>query len=310
MSNGKRYFPYGEERAVTAGSGYKFATYWRESASGLDYADQRWYSSVAGRFLTADPYQASGGVGNPGSWNRYGYVEGDPVNRTDRSGLQADICSDEMGDTAYCTNRRGHYVLQFFGYSFSEDDNRTGFVGLIAPVWKPDGPGSGGSASLSVRLLTDAWKAATKALQDPACGGLFNTDPNRPHKYTPGQVLMAIVFGLDFGRLVTNETIPVSAYAVTRPGPGSIDLGNGQWRANEADIVLQNSSLGERWTRQSPETLAYIFIHELGHVFSGLARLGGSKVKNDVNADQTPDLAAQAENARILAPCKRALGIK
>ena len=58
--------------------------------TGLDYADQRWHGAGTGRFLTADPYQASGGPGEPGSWNRYGYVRGDPASRLDPDGL-ADI---------------------------------------------------------------------------------------------------------------------------------------------------------------------------------------------------------------------------
>jgi hypothetical protein len=39
-----------------------------------------------GRFLTADPYKASGGPSDPGSWNQYAYVGGDPINRYDPSG--------------------------------------------------------------------------------------------------------------------------------------------------------------------------------------------------------------------------------
>jgi RHS repeat-associated protein len=52
-----------------------------------NYADQRYYSPGTGRFLSADPYMASGGAANPSSWNRYAYVEGDPVNRYDPRGL-------------------------------------------------------------------------------------------------------------------------------------------------------------------------------------------------------------------------------
>ena len=44
------------------------------------------YASGLGRFLTADPYVASGGVADPGSWNRYAYVGGDPVNLNDSGG--------------------------------------------------------------------------------------------------------------------------------------------------------------------------------------------------------------------------------
>ncbi|HLH43877.1 MAG TPA: RHS repeat-associated core domain-containing protein, partial [Bryobacteraceae bacterium] len=58
--------------------------------TGLDYADQRYYQPGMGRFLTADPYMANnGGSGepsDPGSWNRFAYVGGDPVNLTDPDG--------------------------------------------------------------------------------------------------------------------------------------------------------------------------------------------------------------------------------
>lgn len=86
------YFPYGEN----IGNGpmepgtESFATYY-EDWYGQDYADQRYYNSMAGRFLTPDP----GGIRtadprNPTSWNRYAYVNGDPVNFSDRQGLMAE----------------------------------------------------------------------------------------------------------------------------------------------------------------------------------------------------------------------------
>ncbi|MCW5980889.1 MAG: RHS repeat-associated core domain-containing protein [Bryobacteraceae bacterium] len=81
------YFPYGEERTATAGEKDKFATYFRDGMTGLDYAQQRYYSSVVGRFLTADPYVAPGAAAEPQGWNRYGYVAGDPVNFNDPPGL-------------------------------------------------------------------------------------------------------------------------------------------------------------------------------------------------------------------------------
>ena len=54
--------------------------------------DQRYYASVAGRFMTVDPT----GLGaadprNPASWNRYTYVLGDPVNFSDPWGRCAFI---------------------------------------------------------------------------------------------------------------------------------------------------------------------------------------------------------------------------
>lgn len=52
------------------------------------YADQRYYRDGVGRFLSADPYRASGGPSDPASWNRYAYVSSDPVNLWDPHGLQ------------------------------------------------------------------------------------------------------------------------------------------------------------------------------------------------------------------------------
>lgn len=80
------YYPYGEDRTAAGQDRVKFATYHRDG-TGIDYADQRYYASGVGRFLTADPYLASGGAGEPGSWNRYAYAGNDPVNKFDPRGL-------------------------------------------------------------------------------------------------------------------------------------------------------------------------------------------------------------------------------
>jgi len=92
-----KYYPYGEERnsPQLPNDQVKFATYTRDSATGNDYADQRYYTSVLGRFMTADPARNSAGPGDPGSWNRYSYTRGDPINRGDAMGLDdcgADFC--------------------------------------------------------------------------------------------------------------------------------------------------------------------------------------------------------------------------
>jgi RHS repeat-associated protein len=65
----------------------KFATYTRDAATGLDYADQRYYSSSFGRFTTPDPFKPSADPQNPTSWNRFTYVLGDPANKNDPQGL-------------------------------------------------------------------------------------------------------------------------------------------------------------------------------------------------------------------------------
>lgn len=89
------YYPFGDRTGAGTNS-TEFASTYRDASSGLDYAINRYYSSSMGRFLSADPYMASGGPSDPQSWNRYGYGANDPVNRYDPTGLMADA---NPGDT-------------------------------------------------------------------------------------------------------------------------------------------------------------------------------------------------------------------
>ncbi|MEW5980576.1 MAG: RHS repeat-associated core domain-containing protein, partial [Acidobacteriota bacterium] len=43
--------------------------------------------STLGRFISPDPFGGGPDLGRPGSWNKYSYVEGDPVNYYDPAGL-------------------------------------------------------------------------------------------------------------------------------------------------------------------------------------------------------------------------------
>ena len=74
-------------RPATSNDTEKFTGYYRDASTGLDYADQRYHQPGVGRFMSPDPFGGSAKASDPGSWNRYSYVEGDPVNGTDPSGL-------------------------------------------------------------------------------------------------------------------------------------------------------------------------------------------------------------------------------
>jgi RHS repeat-associated protein len=85
------FYPYGQEKpSATTNGTEKFTGYFRDSETGLDYAMNRFHSPGTGRFMTPDPYLASGRASDPGSWNRYAYTRGDPVNRFDPSGFDDD----------------------------------------------------------------------------------------------------------------------------------------------------------------------------------------------------------------------------
>ena len=100
------FYPYGEEKgAATANDRVKFGTYRRDGDTGLDYAEQRYYSSAMGRFLRPDPFGGSADVGNPQSWNRYSYALNDPARWNDPTGMDAVTCTmpDGIGGQADCS---------------------------------------------------------------------------------------------------------------------------------------------------------------------------------------------------------------
>jgi RHS repeat-associated protein len=94
------YLPFGQE--IGAGTGLrtgtqtynasdtnrqKYALTERDDTTGLDHTWWRKYENTAGRWTSPDPYNGSMTVANPQSFNRYSYVQNDPVNFVDPTGL-------------------------------------------------------------------------------------------------------------------------------------------------------------------------------------------------------------------------------
>jgi RHS repeat-associated protein len=93
-----KYYPFGQEKpSATTNGTEKFTGYFRDAETTLDYAKNRYHQPGMGRFMTVDPYLNSAGPQDPGSWNRYAYTRGDPVNRYDRTGKDDGDCFDETG---------------------------------------------------------------------------------------------------------------------------------------------------------------------------------------------------------------------
>jgi RHS repeat-associated protein len=109
------FYPYGEDRGtVEPNDALKFATYTRDAATGLDYADQRYYASNFGRFMSPDRSTRGTDGSNPGTLNSYTYVLNDPVNRKDPSGL--DYCLIDGNPTpgmnlSECEEAGGQWAL-------------------------------------------------------------------------------------------------------------------------------------------------------------------------------------------------------
>lgn len=78
-------YPFGEAWYNNTGTTrWVFTSYERDQEAGEDYALARTYASGTGRFMSPDPLE--GQVGDPQSWNRYAYVENDPINFADPTG--------------------------------------------------------------------------------------------------------------------------------------------------------------------------------------------------------------------------------
>lgn len=164
-----------------------------------------------------------------------------------------------------------------------------------------------GAGRCSVRCL----KAAMKALEDPDCAELLNTDPNRPHTYGPGLVLQAMLLGVPLGGTWFGEVsvapLPYDLAAWTKYSADWVHTGTGV-RASSADIVLQGDPQSSvYYLKHSARDLALILLHELGHAFDIVTSLGGSAIKYDANPDGSPNRRVQAENAKLLEKCKRAI---
>ncbi|WP_148667899.1 RHS repeat-associated core domain-containing protein, partial [Mizugakiibacter sediminis] len=73
-----------------------------DAATGLVYAQQRYYDPVLGRFLSADPVAANGGSG--ANFNRFRYADGNPYRYTDPDGrcTGTHICKTKVHSENSC----------------------------------------------------------------------------------------------------------------------------------------------------------------------------------------------------------------
>jgi len=126
------YDPFGQvlSEMATVANSKKFTGYERDnnsSATGLDYSVFRYHSSYWGRFQTPDPFGGSYDLTDPQSFNRYAYVENDPINFTDPLGLFLPGPANDPGPTL---NPYGCYDLYVDGVYMG----RIGVCGGGSPV--------------------------------------------------------------------------------------------------------------------------------------------------------------------------------
>jgi RHS repeat-associated protein len=89
-----------------------------DDGSGMSHTQWRKYDSQSGRWTSPDPYSGSMTIGDPQSFNRYNYVNNDPVNLVDPSGLMAGADQGWSG-------------AGFWGSSLGFDEPHHGGPGII-----------------------------------------------------------------------------------------------------------------------------------------------------------------------------------
>ena len=159
--------PFGGETSRTANGAFqpqKFTSYTRD-ANGVDEAMHRRYSASWSRFSQPDPYDGSYNFGDPQSLNRYSYVQSDPVNFVDPSGLDDVPPEPCIG----CPID----VVQIPGWGRNPGGGSIG-GGFQPDPLSPTDPEAGGGTPQNPPTLTDAIDSARKALEADPCKSMFS----------------------------------------------------------------------------------------------------------------------------------------
>jgi RHS repeat-associated protein len=161
---------------------------------GTSHAQFRNYSSAQGRWLAPDPYDGSYDITNPQSFNRYSYVQNNPLIFTDPSGQSVNL---PLGDPSLCNIICDIFTagvgaaIGAIAYGLESIFDAPKFHGTLAPRpsagtpdWGDD-PGSfGESLGIGSNLKTGSWGIAP-ALGLPDAGCEFGACGVGPMNATP-----------------------------------------------------------------------------------------------------------------------------
>ena len=275
----------------------QYRTYNRDGFTGLDYADQRFYASSYGRFNTPDPYMGSVGPTDPGSWNRYVYVKGDPINHSDRRGLADDDDCDWDPDTNTLRCPSG--------------GDGAGGGGDLPPIdtghgsGEPPGSGGGGnpagnSSPTAVKNVKPlAWAlsgALASALDNTDCGKWYQAGlTTSGYGATPGQSLGDFLVntipqftgagnfvGGNASAVTSNTLAPGYLILVDNGGAFFNPLPKGTSIGYSDDYADQFAAIHGG----SQQAQVFLVLHELGHLFGMTRSDSGSTANQAFNNDE------------------------
>ena len=255
-STTRNYYPFGEEMtAPQGGDQYKFASTYRDSATGLDYAVNRYYASGTGRFLTTDPAKRSARLRKPGSWNRYSYGSNDPINHRDPRGLEGD--DEDGGEDEDC-------------WEFGECEPGGGGEGDPPGGTGPDPSSTGGASPPPTLHVSNISKSGTNYNSvrdrlnqivdtiDPDCLSFLESGGNKLSGYVSGMLSNGLLAVADFDK-------GIAAFNGSRgtdmpEETAAIVVNSGSAFFDSAYSADQGKIKGGTARAQ-----AFILLHELGH---------------------------------------------
>jgi RHS repeat-associated protein len=251
-----------------------FATYERSASTGVDYADQRYYSGIQGRFLSPDLISASNAAVLPGNWNKFTYVDGDPVNKNDPRGLcspqDSPPCYSSVTEEMTAETRRAYELW----YDFLQTSAQN-------PTAQP-GPTAQERSILEEprrahELLNPAISKALEALKDPDCRNLFGnmSDPVTGNALDPETILKSFQVDANwgtraYGSISFESSSGETAANITGDG---LRFGSSGAYYNRVNITINTTYWNMGYTSQNTTTL----LHELGHTMNFLSAGVGSR---------------------------------
>jgi hypothetical protein len=237
--------------------------------------------------MSPDPYKASGGPGNPGSWNRYAYTKNDPVNHTDHNGTQVDgdgagVCGvDASSPLCDANDGTGSAGGSGSGGGCVLDGVPTDctFLDALGRAGALD-QDQGALARLAQAGVTVAESAVQSVLNATPCANLFSL----PSGVTPWSVLQNQVVFTYF------QQHDVNVYGETKTG------------SNGTAVININTDPGNPSLSASSTSMAGTIIHELIHVvydLYGSSAVAGARRLGWVQGDGD-STSAEATNAQIV----------
>lgn len=139
--------PYGDRLnpSPPATTEHYFTGKERDTESGLDYFEARYYGSGIGRFTSPDNGEDQE-AGNPQSWNLYSYVRNNPVTHTDTDGHSVNVCTNDAAGNPFC------WLMNNMEYQRAQRGNSN----LNVPTLDQVGMNGNGSGQFNSTAITDS----------------------------------------------------------------------------------------------------------------------------------------------------------